>query len=112
MNRPYTASAASGSAPPLQKKARREVYRENAMEEIRKSLQPFEAQQSVAVLQRRLPPPIPSTGHAAILPGGGGLRVPPPPPSGAAEGAEAAGVAYLIGQLGLDEVRTPPPKVL
>ena len=81
------------------------MYRENAMEEIRKSLQPFEAQQNVAVLQRRLPPPIPSAGHA-VLPGGGGLRVPPPPPSGAAEGAEAAGVAYLIGQLGLDEVRT------
>ena len=85
------------------------MYRENAMEEIRKSLQPFEAQQGVAVLQRRLPPPIPSAaaGHA-VLPGGVGLRVPPPPPSGAAEGAEAAGVAYLIGQLGLDEVRTLP----
>lgn len=79
------------------------------MEEIRKSLQPFEAQQQQqqlgnVLLQRRHPPPIP--GHV-VLPGGGGsgLRVPPPLPSGAAEGAEAAaGVAYLIGQFGLDEV--------
>ena len=73
------------------------------MEEIRKSLQPFEAQQqqqSNVLLQRRHPPPIPGL-HAG---GGGSLRVPPPPPSGAATGLEEAGVAYLIGQFGLDEV--------
>ena len=82
------------------------MYREKDMEEIRKSLQPFEAQQQQqqVLLQRRHPPPIPGGGHQVQF-GGGAMRVPPPlPPSGAAEGAEAAGVAYLIGQLGLDEV--------
>ena len=74
------------------------------MEEIRKSLQPFEAQQqqqSNVLLQRRHPPPIPGLQAGG---GGGSLRVPPPPPSGAATGLEEAGVAYLIGQFGLDEV--------